>query len=98
MSQWGLNYEMTLTEFRPFEPVLQANPFEISPAPKGFQPHDKWRWIQMADNSTHIIVREENSQKDYYLPLLLIQFANPGVLVLTRPVFPFNGAGVLSLI
>lgn len=81
----GLNYAMDAKEFAKYAPILQANEFGLLPNPKGFNSGDRFKYV--SDDGVHFVVRDAATQKHYYLPLAVIEFANPGkpaVLRLTR--------------
>ena len=84
---------MTHDEFMQYLSVLQQGPFALLPDPKGIDRKDN-RFIYVDDNLTHVIIQSVSTQNQYHLPLVLIQFVNPGVMRLAREVQVFNGSFV----
>ena len=77
--------------------ALTREPFVLYPPPKGPDHTIKWqfkKFIAVGDNETHAKIQDIESEKIYDLPLVLIEFVNPGVMRLTREVSPWNGSFV----
>jgi hypothetical protein len=82
-------------DFAKYIPILQEKPFIIYPTPQGPGNSVVWhakKLIYRDDTSTHVIVEDVATQKVYQLPLALVEFANTGILRLTRVVGPSNGS------
>lgn len=80
---------MTQDEFRKYIPVLETKPFVLHPPPEGFNAgNNKFEYVDC--NATHVEVR--GAGNDYKVPLVLVEFANPGLLRLTRATKKFNGS------
>jgi hypothetical protein len=85
----GLNYAMDAKEFAKYVPILSSGEFELSPnpeGPNGFHSGDRFEYL--SDDGVHLVIRHTGTRKHYYLPLAVVEFANPGnpaVLRLTRP-------------
>ena len=86
---------MTQNDFQKYVPVLNQKPFSLYPAPE-VAPSQAAEWYErkftyVTDSETHVTIKDAASQKIYQIPLVLIEFANPGLLRLTRQVKPYNG-------
>jgi hypothetical protein len=84
---------MTQMEFRNYEKILQQKTFVIYPTPDGLDSGNN-KFDLLDDSKTHLTVHNTVTNKDYMVPLILVEFANPGVLRLTRETKPFNGSFV----
>lgn len=82
---------MDSKQFGEYIDILQKRPFALHPAPGGI---DFNRFTYVDDDSTHVRLENERTKKRYQLPLVLVEFANEGVLRLTRTVEAFNGGFV----
>jgi hypothetical protein len=88
---------MTQQEFQKYVPILQQEPFTFYPAvDTSAMPSRAHEWYTKrfryaGDSETHVIVEECVTSKTYYIPLVLVEFANPGILRLTRALKPDNG-------
>ena len=88
---------MDQKEFVKFVDILKAEPFAIYPTPTGPDQRIKWylkRFTYVDDSPTHVTIQDTENQKAYDLPLVLVEFANRGVLRLCRAVSPLNGSFV----
>jgi hypothetical protein len=84
---------MTQNEFRKYIQILQQKPFVLYPTPEDMDANNnKFEYVD--DDQTHVQLRNPVLNKDYSLPLVLVEFANPGVLRLTRETKKFNGSFV----
>jgi hypothetical protein len=84
-------------EFLKFIEILKLEPFAIYPTITGPDQRIKWhlkRFTYVDDSPTHVMIQDTDTQKNYDLPLTLVEFANRGVLRLTRAVSPWNGSFV----
>jgi hypothetical protein len=84
---------MTQAEFRDYEKILQQKPFVLYPTPDGLDSSNN-KFDLVDDSKTHLTIHNTAINKDYVIPLILVEFANPGVLRLTRQTKPFNGSFV----
>jgi hypothetical protein len=88
---------MTQQDFQKYIGVLKAAPFTLYPAvDMSSIPSRAPAWIgkqfkYVDDSEAHVIIQDTASDKTYYIPLVLVEFANPGVLRLTRALKPDNG-------
>jgi hypothetical protein len=88
---------MDMKQFSNYIPILQAKEFSLSPSPEGTDAN--FRFTYNGHNDTHTVIQHVTSGDNYHVPLALVEFANPGgVLVLTRPTRIFRAAGVLSFV
>jgi hypothetical protein len=81
----GLNYEMNDEEFRKYVNILQSGLFVLYPNPEHMDSSDRFEFIGFTE--THAFIKRTRDNKQYSLPLVLVEFANPGepvVLRLTR--------------
>lgn len=88
---------MEQKEFLKFIDILKAEPFAIYPAPAGPDQRINWRlkkFTYVDDSPTHVTIQDVETEKNYDLPLALVEFANRGVLRLSRSVAPWNGSFV----
>jgi len=88
---------MEQKEFLKFIEILKAGPFSIYPTPVGPDQCVRWylkRFAFVDDSPTHVTIQDTETQKNYDLPLVLVEFANRGVLRLTRVVSPWEGSFV----
>lgn len=88
---------MEQKEFLKYVDILKAEPFSIYPTIVGPDKRILWhlkKFTYVDDSLTHVIVQDAETQKNYELPLALVEFANRGVLRLTRGVSPINGSFV----
>ena len=88
---------MESKDFQKYIPILKQQPFAIFPIPKGPNQTILWhskKFLYVDDSPTHIVVQDSENQKQYDLALVLVEFANPGVLRLTREVIAWNGSFV----
>ncbi len=88
---------MEQKEFVKFVDILKREPFAIYPTPTGPDKRVLWhlkKFSYVDDSPTHITIQDVETQKNYDLPLALVEFANPGVLRLSGPVSPWNGSFV----
>ena len=84
---------MTHDEFIQYLSVVKQGPFALLPDPKGIDRGEN-RFVYANDNLTHVIIQSVSTQNQYHLPLVLIEFINPGVVRLAREVSVFNGSFV----
>lgn len=86
---------MTQDEFQKYIGVLDQKPFSLYPSPQVPESQaQEWyarKYVYVSDSLTHVTIKDAASQKTYQIPLVLIEFANPGLLRLTRQVKPYNG-------
>ena len=82
---------MTISELKQYLPVLLQRPFALFPEPAGIDPSNN-RFTLLDYDPTHVRLQNVNTQVEYLLPLVLVEFANPGVLRLMRAVRAFNGS------
>jgi hypothetical protein len=78
---------------------IVKEPFAIYPAPQGNNQtenqHFRTARFSYVDHSpTHVRVTDIKTEKSYDLPMVLVEFVNPGVMRLTRAVAPLNGSFV----
>jgi len=78
---------------------LVKEPFALYPSPKGTDQRQNIefmtrKFLYVDDNPTHVKIQDLTTKKIYDLPLVLIEFVNPGVMRLTREVAPWNGSFV----
>jgi hypothetical protein len=84
---------MTHEEFKNYIGVLQQKPFAIYPMPEGFDDiSNKWEYREAS--TTHAIIFNIAKDKASLVPIVLVEFVNPGVLRLSRRVTPLNGSFV----
>jgi len=84
-------------EFLKYVDILQVEPFAIYPTITGPDKRILWhlkRFTYVDDSPTHVTIQDTETQKNYDLPIALVEFANRGVLRLTRGVSPWNGSFV----
>ena len=77
--------------------ILKREPFLLYPPPEGPDKRINWRlrkFTYVDDSPAHVTIQDVETQKNYELPLALVEFANPGVLRLSRAVIPWNGSFV----
>jgi hypothetical protein len=79
---------MTRSEFSDYVPILQDESFALYPAPKSI--FNRFTYVE--NSSTHVTIEGTSDRKQYELPLVLVEFANHGILRLTREVQPRNGS------
>jgi hypothetical protein len=85
------------TDFLNYIDILKQQPFSLYPAPQGPDLNVNWRlkkFSYVSDSPTHVTIEDTDNQKTYELSLVLIEFANRGVLRLTRQVVSFDGSFV----
>lgn len=80
---------MTQREFDPYIPILQRRDFALFPTPTGM---DNNRFSYADNDETHLKIKNLTTGKTYALPLVLVEFANDGVLRLSRAVEVWNGS------
>jgi hypothetical protein len=78
---------------------LMKEPFALYPGPKSTDQRQNLEFMTrkftyVDDTPTHVKIQDTVTQKVYDLPLVLIEFVNPGVMRLTRDVTPWNGSFV----
>jgi hypothetical protein len=83
-------------EFLQYMNILKERPFALYPVPKGVDEMQngylraaKYNYVD--DTPTHVIIQNDVSSKSYHIPLLLIEFINPGWMRLKRELTPVNG-------
>jgi hypothetical protein len=84
-------------DFPKYIEILKQEPFRIYPPPQGPDQTILWhsrKFVYVDYSPTHIIIQDAETQKSYDLPLVLVEFANRGVLRLTRSISPWNGSFV----
>jgi len=77
--------------------IKKPNVFALCPEPKGPDSNTRWKvneFLYAGDNLTHVKIQHLETDKVYDLPLVLVEFVNPGVMRLTRQVEPWNGSFV----
>jgi hypothetical protein len=89
---------MNERNFTLYVEVLQQKPFVLYPAievsaTQAADWYDK-KFAYISNSETHVTIEDIQSHKSYLIPLALVEFANPGVLRLTRAVKPWNGGFV----
>jgi hypothetical protein len=89
--KWGAAKFMKINEFAEHVEILQHRPFSLWPEPEGIAVN---RFEYVDDSPTHVRLKNVETGKVYQLSLTLVQFANDGVLRLTRKVEVFNGGFV----
>lgn len=83
---------MEREDFIKFLDILKE-PFELYPIPTDMiPPQNRFRYVD--HHATHVTIQSLQMENLYQLPLMLIEFANPGVLKLTRKVRLYSGAFV----
>jgi hypothetical protein len=82
---------MDVQEFNKYVEILREKPFALFPAPQGFTDN---RFTYVDNTQAHVNIQNTVTEREYLLPLMLVEFANPGVLRLKRAVRPFNGSFV----
>jgi hypothetical protein len=88
---------MDQKEFVKYLEVLKDRAFSIYPSPGGPDQTVNWRtkkFIYVDDSPTHVTIQDVNTQKNYDVPLALVEFANRGVLRVLRPMSVWNGSFV----
>ena len=88
---------MDHTDFLNYIDILKQQPFSLYPAPQGPDLNVNWRlkkFTYVSDSPTHAAIQDPETEKTYELPLVLVEFANRGVLRLTRQVISFEGSFV----
>jgi hypothetical protein len=88
---------MDQQEFVKYIEILKSEPFAIYPPPAGPDQRINWRlkkFTYVDDSPTHVAIQDIETQKIYDLPLTLVEFANKGVLRLSRSAAPWNGSFV----
>lgn len=78
---------------------LVKEPFALYPSPQSPDGNQNTyfrtaKFVYVDDNQTHVQIQDVKTQKTYDLPLVLIEFVNPGVMRLTRQVAAWNGSFV----
>jgi len=82
--------KMKPKDFEKHIPVLEERPFELYPAPKGLDMNkNKFQYADYTD--THVTLVSTATSKIYCLPLSVVDFANPGILRLSREMTVRNG-------
>ena len=88
---------MEQKDFLKYVDILRAEPFAIYPTITGPDKRILWhlkKFTYVDDSLTHVVVQDTETQKNYDLPLALVEFANRGVLRLLRSVSAWNGSFV----
>ncbi len=88
---------MTKAEFQQYWPVLKREPFCIYPKPIGPDQNKNFGLIKFTVlnlSETHVSLVEAEGQTGYELPLAVVEFANTGVLRVTRQLYVVNGTFV----
>ena len=84
---------MNEQEFALYIPTLNQGPFSLYPPLCGYD-RRKNSFVYVDHDRTHVTIKSIVTNNEYILPLVLIEFANPWVLRLTRNVKIFNGSFV----
>jgi len=89
---------MDQKDFAKYVPVLCEKPFSLYPLPEVGGTTDvvatEWyerKFTYVIDSPTHVTIEDVQSHKTYLIPLALVEFANPGMLRLTRSLKVWNG-------
>jgi hypothetical protein len=80
-------------DFLKYVDILRQKSFGLYPNPKNLHSGQN-NFTYVEDDPTHVKIQNTTTQKIYDLPLVLVEFANVGVLRLTRAVESFNGSFV----
>ena len=80
--------------------ILKDQPFSLYPCPQGTDQNQNGHFraaklIYVDDNPTHVKIQDVKTQKTYDVPLVMVEFVNPGVVRLARQLAPWNGSFVL---
>ncbi len=88
---------MESKDFQKYIPILKQLDFAIFPAPEGPNKTIPWpskKFSFVDDSPTHVTIQDAETHKSYELPLVLVEFANPGVLRVSRQIRAWNGSFV----
>lgn len=80
-------------DFLTYLEILKAKAFKLFPCPKNMRA-DQNSFVYVDDEPTHVKIQNTITQKVYDLPIVLVEFANVGVLRLSRVIEAFNGSFV----
>jgi hypothetical protein len=90
-------HEMTKTEFQKYWNILKREPFCIYPKPIGPDQNKNWGLVKftvLSLSETHVVVVEAEGETAFELPLAVVEFANTGVLRVSRQLYIVNGTFV----
>jgi hypothetical protein len=84
---------VTRLDFEPYIRLLMDHVVQLYPLPKGFNSdHANFTYVDV--DQTHLKLKQHTSDKEFLVPLALVEFANPGLVRMTRDIKPFNGSFV----
>jgi hypothetical protein len=86
-------------DFLKYLDILKDKPFSLYPPPQGKDENQNGhlraaKFSYVDDTPTHVIIADNATSKTYHIPLVLVDFASPGILRLTRQLEPWNGSFV----